>query len=595
MILGVMEKMRKSTGVILWVLIFSFGVLWMLGTTNVFNKIGAGPRLLGSVNGEPISIKEFHQTVNNINTRYSQRTGNSASAEQRANFQQLAWNNLVNTKILTQKMNQLGIVVTDREVDSLIVGTHPAPLIRREFGKNGKLNREAIHTVFTTNQYHNIAIAMQEQLRRQRRRQKMADYIQAAMQVSPNEVNQQYIRNNTTANISYVRFPYSDIKKSDINVTTADLKNYYKKHPKKFHQDKSYRFKYVTFSKAPTKQDTARSIKELKKLRPKFAEASNDSLFIAQHLSTTPYNAGFMAKKDIRKLFHSALTKLDTGKVSPAMKKNGSVYIVKKEAQKGDSVKFSVLSHRIKADPIETVDKRNNEANDFRYFAKNNGFDKEAKRRKLTIHHGFATKGNTFIAGLGQSRQIMNMLKDAKKGSVSKSIELPAEFVVLKVTNVTPAGTRPFNQVKKQIKTTVIAQKRKSLTRKKVEGLLQKGNENLKALAKAAGKKVQTAKSVSMNDVNLPGSGREPVVIGAAFGLKKGIMSKPVEGTNAVYVLKVTERQDANPKKMSSKTADKIRRQLQQQKNAVFAQVWLKQLKARAKIVDNRSKLLRKS
>ncbi|HYW35192.1 MAG TPA: SurA N-terminal domain-containing protein [Balneolaceae bacterium] len=592
--MGVMEKMRKGTGVILWVLIFAFGILWMLQNTKVFNVLGRGPRSLGSVNGERISMKQYQQEINNYSDRYSQQTGKSANAEQRANFRQMAWNNLVTSKLLSQKMDQLGIKVTDQEVVNMIKGKHPAPFIRKEFGKkDGTINRVALNKAIQSKKNNKLWIAIEQHLRQQRRRQKMSNYIQAAMQVSKPEINQQYVENNTTADISYVRFPYAEVKKSNIKVTNADLKKYYKNHRQKFHQDKSFRFKYVTFDKTPTKKDTMRTINELKKLRPKFAKASKDSVFLAQYQSTTNYNPNFVPKKNIRDLFRSALAKLKKGEVSPVLKDNGNVYIVKKEDEKGDKVKFSVLSHQIKADPVATIDKKANQADDFRYFAKKKGFSQEAKRRNLKIHNGFATKGNTFIAGLGQSRQILNVLKSSSKGAISKSIELPGEFVVLKVTKITPAGTRPFNKVKSQIKTTVLAQKRQQMLHKRIAGLL-KNHNSLQSLASASGKKVQTAKSIAMSDNQIPGAGREPKVIGAIFGLKKGELSKPIEGTSAIFVVKVTHRNNVDPKSMSTKTAKNIRKQLQKQKNSLFAQVWLKQLKAHAHIVDNRSKLSRR-
>ena len=34
--------------------------------------------------------------------------------------------------------------------------------------------------------------------------------------------------------------------------------------------------------------------------------------------------------------------------------------------------------------------------------------------------------------------------------------------------------------------------------------------------------------------------GREPKVVGAAFGLKQGQISKPIDGENAVYVIQLT-------------------------------------------------------
>jgi peptidylprolyl isomerase/peptidyl-prolyl cis-trans isomerase D len=76
MYMGVMETMRKSTGVILWVLIFAFGILWMLQGTNVFNVVGKAPRSVGSVNGEDISVKTYQQEIDNLNKRYSQQTCN---------------------------------------------------------------------------------------------------------------------------------------------------------------------------------------------------------------------------------------------------------------------------------------------------------------------------------------------------------------------------------------------------------------------------------------------------------------------------------------------------------------------------------------
>lgn len=47
--MGVMERMRNSTGIILWVLIGSFGLLWVLADVNFFDALQAGPNSLGAV------------------------------------------------------------------------------------------------------------------------------------------------------------------------------------------------------------------------------------------------------------------------------------------------------------------------------------------------------------------------------------------------------------------------------------------------------------------------------------------------------------------------------------------------------------------
>jgi len=187
--MGVMDKMRRSTGIILWVLIFSFGVLWMLQDTQVFEALGAGPQSLGSVNGEPISNEEYQGRITFYSNQYSQQTGNSANAEQRAYYEEQAWNELVTGKLLRQKMNELGITVTDQEVVNMIKGENPDPFIRQQFGReDGTIDRVALNAAIESKENSQVWISIEQQLRQKRRQQKMSNYVQSAMQISQYEV-----------------------------------------------------------------------------------------------------------------------------------------------------------------------------------------------------------------------------------------------------------------------------------------------------------------------------------------------------------------------------------------------------------------------
>lgn len=590
--MGVMDKMRRSTGVILWVLIFSFGILWMLQDTQVFSALGAGPRSLGSVNGEPISNEEYQSRVSYYSNQYSQQTGNSANAEQRAYYEEQAWNELVTSKLLQQKMDNLGITVTDQEVVNMITGENPDPFIRQQFAReDGTIDRVALNAAIESKENSQVWIAIEQQLRQKRRQQKMSNYVQSAMQVSQYEVEQQYIRNNTTADIRYVRFPYADVPDSEVEVTNADLRDYYNEHQDKFSQKESYRFKYVTFDKTPTKEDTTRTIEELRNLRTDFAEARDDSLFLVRYQSTTPYNPEYVNKDEVRDLFQPVLN-LKEGEVSEVIQDGGDLYLLKKLDERGNEVQFVVLSFAIRADPIATVDARAEEADDFSFFANQDGFEEEAERRELEIKEGMATKGNNFIAGLGQSRQILDMLENSSEGTISKPIELSGQFVVLKVSNVTPAGVRPFEEVQSQIETTVRNNKRKAQVADRVSQLVQ-NNSDLEAIAQAGGHEVVSANTLTMSAQTIPGAGREPAVVGAVFGLKEGAVSSPIKGTSAVFVVRVESRTEAKLQNMTNATRQQIRRQLVQEKSKAFTNVWLEQLKADAEIEDYRSQVLR--
>lgn len=592
--MGVMERMRQNTGVILWVLIFSFGVLWILADTQVFDAMQAGPRSLGSVNGEPISIEEYNSRVSGMIDQYSQQTGNSITPEMRAHYEDQAWNELVTSKLVQQKMDDMGITVTDQEVVEMITGENPDPFIKQQFQKeDGTIDRVALQAAIEAPENSQVWVMIEQQLRQKRRQQKMNNFVQSSMVVSSYEVEQQYLNNNSTADISYVRFPYADVPDSAVNITESDLRNYYNDNQQRFEQKESYRFKYVSFDKTPTSEDTARVFRELRQIRDDFAQAEDDSLFLFRQQSTTEYSAEWVGKSEVREEFQP-VTELQDGEISQPIRTGGKVNLLKKIDETSDQVKFVVLSYDITADPVNTIDAKASEADDFGYFAEQNGFEEEANTDGRNIEEAFATKDNPFIAGIGQSRQILNYLENASEGAISQPIELSNQFVVLKVEEITPAGVRPFSEVREQIRTSVLNEKRKEQIAQRVEDLLA-SNSNLQSLASASGKEVATQEGLQKSSVVIQGAGREPEIVGSVFGLDEGETSGALKGNSAVFVVRVDRKREADLANLTTSTRQQIRQQLQQEKSKSYTQVWMEQLKANADIEDNRAQLLQQS
>ena len=73
-----------------------------------------------------------------------------------------------------------------------------------------------------------------------------------------------------------------------------------------------------------------------------------------------------------------------------------------------------------------------------------------------------------------------------------------------------------------------------------------KGN-TLAEIAQNQGVQVQTSNALNLKSPTLTGAGNEPEVVGAAFSLKEGATSAPLQGKNGVYVVKVVKRNEATP------------------------------------------------
>ena len=590
--MGVMQKMRDGTPIVLWLLIISFGLLWVLSDVNFFDAISAGPRSLGSVNGEPITIEDYNSRIQYYSNTYTQQTGGSISAEQRAFYETQAWEELVTSRLLEQKMDELGITVTDQELIDMVMGPNPDPFIQQYFAnEDGSINQEALQVALAADENSEIWIVIEDQLRQGRRQQKLNNFITAGLQISDSEVEDFYISSNTTADVSFVRFPYADVTNDEVEVTDEDVQTYYRENAENFKKEESYRFNFVTFSILPTAQDTQRIKTEVQNLIPEFAAAANDSLFLVQNGSTTLYNETTVDRNDIREDY-APVTGLSVGSVTGIIQTGGRVSILKKTAQRGSEISFVVFSLDIVADPFTTVNNQFENADDFLYYAQESGsLETEAEQREINLQSGFATRGNPFIPGLGSSQQILNFLEISEEGDFSEVLELASDFAIVQVTEIEEEGTRPLDEVRAQIENTVRIQKRKDIVRARVETLLETSSD-LSALASNAGKEVQESPNQRLDALTLVGGGREPEVIGAIFGMEEDVISGALTGETGIYVATTSNKNVPDVTLLDAATMEQLRQQLTQEKNAAYLAVWLEQLKEEASIKDNRSRLL---
>lgn len=590
--MGVMGKFRDNTGVVLWILIGSFGLLWVIMDVFDPNALSAGPRSLGAVNGEPISFDEYNSRVQYYSNAYSQQTGASMTAETRAIYENQVWDELVSAQLLEQKMNELGITVTDQELLDMAYGDNPDPLIRQYFAReDGTIDRFMVQNVLQDEQYSQEAIAIELQLRQKRRQQKLSNFITAGLQVTDQDVMAEYIKRNSFAEFSFVRFPYNEVEESEITVSDSDLRDYYNKNKERYKREESYRAKYVGFSTLPTGEDSTQIRKEISDLAVDFASAENDSLFLVRQQSTTPYNSVFVTKTDLREDYTPVLD-VEVGEVTEVLNLGTSAAIIKKVDENRSEIKFAVLSRVFEALP-STLDDAAENADEFQYFStEESSFEEEAERAGLVTQEVFATKGSSFISGLGSSQQAMDFFRGADVGDISVPIELGSQFVVIKLQDKTEEGFRPLDEVRAQIETQVKNEKRKAVTLAMVKDMLAT-NSSLESLSSSSSQEILSMDNLAASSTVITGAGREPGVIGAIFTMSDGQTSSVIAGLNAAYVVEVKSVTKPDPSTLDATTASTLRTELEQQENQRYLAIWLDELKEEADITDNRDRVLR--
>nr|BCX00828.1 MAG: peptidylprolyl isomerase [Bacteroidota bacterium] len=696
--MGLMTRLRDNTHIILWMLVIAFGLIWVMTDAGLFEALGTQRMHVGEVNGHAISYQEYTETVDRYLQAYQQQTGESATPQMVELYRDMAWQSLTNEILRQELARRLGLRVSDSEILELVVGENPDPFIQQQFaGPDGRIDRNALLAAIRAPETREGWLQVEQYLRRKREAEKLEQLIATIARVSEGEIRQQYYLENKAVDIEYIVLPYADIPQSEIKITDGDLRRSYSAQRERYRVPASYSIEYVLFSKKPSREDTLRTLEELAQLKEEFARAENDSLFLVQHGSLSPYSRAFLTLADMAEPIANAVSGARVGEVlgpindgfavhlikvletrpsanpvvrarhilisagadkaegrrraeevlrrlragedfatvarevsqDPGSASRGGdlgwfgkgrmvkefeeaafsarpgqligpvetsfgFHIIRVEARSQTEYRLADLSRRIEADPVTTVARVQEAADDFRYFAQESGFEKEAQRRGLTVQSAELNEETRFVPGVGVAGPLLHFAKGAKVGEISPPIEMDEVFVVARLKGRRAEGYRPFEEVKEAIRAELEQEKRRELA---VERLRQAVSQHrdMAAVARALSRPVERAEGLSFRNTVLPGRGAEPLIAAAALGLKPGEHAPVLAGGQGAYWIRAVRVQEPDPNAITQEERQRIRETLLSQKRAQLMGQWLQELRNQAKIEDRRYLFLRPS
>ena len=235
---------------------------------------------------------------------------------------------------------------------------------------------------------------------------------------------------------------------------------------------------------------------------------------------------------------------------------------------------------------IEPSEKTNddvfNAKQKFEIAAETGDFRELAAERNLTVKPVTFKELDENIPGLGSQRQVVRWAFDneTEVGDYKSFTVAGVGFIVAQLVDVNEEGLMSVEDAAASASIAVRNEKKAEMIRKKI------ATGALADIAAAQGQTVKNATGVTMSNTTLSGAGAEPKIVGAAFGLGQGEVSKPIDGNRGVYVVEVTKVSEAT--KLENYAAI-IARLSNARKNNVQTKVY-SALEAAAEIEDNRAK-----
>lgn len=211
--------------------------------------------------------------------------------------------------------------------------------------------------------------------------------------------------------------------------------------------------------------------------------------------------------------------------------------------QKSKQRAVKIANLAIEIEPSETtVDNVFNTTSKFEIAAASRDFQEVALENNYTVKPVSGIKAlDENLPGLGEQRSIVRWAfeKETEVGDVRRFNLASGGYVVAIVSGIHKKGVMSNENASITALPAIRKEKKAELIRAGITSTV------LEEIAANQNQTVKTSLALTMKNPTLSGAGREPIVVGTAFGLAEGATSGPIDGVNGVYVVQVTKKTPA--------------------------------------------------
>jgi peptidyl-prolyl cis-trans isomerase D len=417
--------------------------------------------------------------------------------------------------------------------------------------------------------------------------------IRKGIHPSDAELKAFYERNKATYNnsipekrkVTYAIIDSSRIA-SNTQVTQSDLQSYYNQHQEEYRVPEQVNVRHILIKspapgadgKVDQKADEAAKAKAEDILKQ--IKAGGNFADLAKKYSEDPGSAknggslSWIGKGRTVPEFEKAAFSLPKGGTSDVVKSSYGYHIIhvddKQEAhvKSLDEVKpqiEAVLRQQKAARAAE------GEANAFVTQARTSGLDKAASAKGLQVTTTDFVSRTDSLPGIGNAPQFMEAAFAQTAKSAPDMIQVPQGFVIYQVLDIKPPATPTFEEIRSRVEEEFKNQRATELLGQKTQELADraKAEHDLKKVAKELGATVKTSDLVDPNG-QVPDIGSMTGPASAAFSLKQGEISGPINSGSNGAVLQVLEKQQPSDTDFAAKKDEVRDALLQQKQNELF-------------------------
>lgn len=466
---GVFERIRDITPYAFGFFAFTLVIFFTIGDITVVESIFGGnfdrnTSPVAIVNGDKVLYADFEKEVKQ---QIDQQTAQSQDPEQKPDdvmIRRQVFSSLIEELIMKQQAAEVGVLVTDAEIQDIFLN-NPPEYLKQSFIDSAGVFQKQLYLELITNPENVIKymfadptkVSAQEKdeavskfrndillIEGFLRKQKLQEGLMAAVNTAGSIISSEYAKEKYLSEKSFINMDIISLNPDvqnveEIEISDADIQEYYNKNKRYYQQKPQRQIKYVALPIQPSTEDTMRADRRAQTIMQVLREGSTleakDSIFDIKIAEYAGEKIDYTLIKDLDRIISNFLiTAQDREVIGPVRLQDGT-YFFRLDGRRSGEQEVIKASH-ILISTNDNADSAKIEADKIYKMAKS-GEDFAKLAQEYSKDPGSGMKGGDLgYFGKGQMvKPFEEAAFAAKIGEITKPVESQFGYHIIKVVD----------------------------------------------------------------------------------------------------------------------------------------------------------------
>jgi len=289
---------------------------------------------IGQVNGEKIMYQDYEQRIQSLQEIYKLSGTSTFDETMIENMREQTWEQIIRERILDRKYEDLGIGVSTEELDELVFGANPHPVVTQLFTdrQTGIFNRSFLVNFLKSTETDETAkkywLFFEDQIVNDRLNSKFNNLIGSGLYITSKQAEFENSLLSKSVDLSFMLRNFNTVPDSAVTITSKEINEYYEKHKEGYKRSAQRDIEYVTFDIAPSEDDFRQAEEWIKRIVEEFRNSTEPAQFV-NTTSDTRHNGFYYPISEVPEALRDFVQKENRNEVFGPWLEDGSYKIAR--------------------------------------------------------------------------------------------------------------------------------------------------------------------------------------------------------------------------------------------------------------------------